>query len=254
MTQAAIAISTTPPLPGLQMVQQANGALATIATDFAGSTDPASYAGPYMTWADTGTGLMRRRNAANTAWVVIGEIFPAGNSNWLAKAVGEIFYLRDDLSGVTVPPNTSASFRFIRLTASDSYNSGVLTSESVSGSAPLVVATATISLAGSPINGASVNLINTERRILRAGSSGTVQNDSIQNITGSTAAYYRATNSGSTGAFTATQFGPTPAVNGTSGSNPGDAASISFDASLSARTSTETRPKNQGVTAYMRIL
>lgn len=207
-----------------------------------------------MTWADTGTGLMRRRNAANTAWVVIGEIFPAGNTNWLAKAIGEIFYLRDDLSGVTVPPNTSASFRFIRLTASDSYNSGALTGESVSGSAPLVVATATISLAGSPINGASVNLINTERRILRAGSSGTVQNDSIQNITGSVGAFYRAGAAAPSGALAATVFGATPAVNGTAGSQPGDNASITLDASLSARTSTETRPKNQGVTAYMRIL
>lgn len=207
-----------------------------------------------MTWADTGTGLMRRRNAANTAWVVIGEIFPAGNANWLAKAIGEIFYLRDDLSGVTVPPNTSGSFRFIRLTASDSYNSGVLTGESVSGSAPLVVATATISLAGSPINGASVNLINTERRILRAGSSGTVQNDALQNITGDVGSLYRATNASNTGALATTIFGTTPAMGGTAGANPGDNVTITFDASRVARTSTETRPKNLGVTAYMRIL
>lgn len=251
--QEPIAISQTPPLPGLQLVQQANAAIATVATDFAGASDPAAKAGPYMTWADTGTGLMRRRNAANTAWVVIGEIFPAGNSNWLAKAVGEIFYLRDDLAGVTVPPNTSASFRFIRLTASDPYNSGVLTGESVSGSAPLVVATATISLAGSPLNGASVNLINTERRILRAGSSGTVQNDSIQNITGTAGALYRAGDAGSTGALSQTIFGNTPATPGGAG-NPGDNVRVNFDASLSVRTSTETRPKNQGVTAYMRIL
>ncbi|MCG7328069.1 hypothetical protein [Achromobacter sp. ACRQX] len=74
MTQEAIAISTTPPLPGLQMVQQANGALATIATDFAGSVDPASLAGAYMTWADTGTGTLWRRNAAGSAWVEIGRV------------------------------------------------------------------------------------------------------------------------------------------------------------------------------------
>jgi hypothetical protein len=247
-------LTTTPPLPGIVGIPAINAAIGTVATDFSGATDPAAFAWAFSKWADTATGLLKRRNAANTAWVVVGEIFPSAGTHWLGKAIGEIFYLRDDLAGVTAPPNTSASFRFIKLTASDPYNSGVLTGESVSGSAPLVVATATISLAGSPINGASVNLINTERRILRAGSSGTVQNDSIQNITGSTGAYYRATNSGSTGAFTATQFGPTPAVNGTAGSNPGDAASISFDASLSVRTSTETRPKNQGVTAYMRIL
>lgn len=69
MTQEAIAISTTPPLPGLQLVQQTNAALATIATDFAGPSDPAALAGPYMTWADTSNGLLKRRNAAGTAWV-----------------------------------------------------------------------------------------------------------------------------------------------------------------------------------------
>lgn len=74
MTQSSIAISTTPPLPGLQLVEQANGALETIATDFAGATDPASFAGPYMTWADTGTGTLWRRNAAGSAWVEIGRV------------------------------------------------------------------------------------------------------------------------------------------------------------------------------------
>ncbi len=74
MTQASIAISTTPPLPGVQLVEQANGALETIATDFAGTTDPASFAGPYMTWADTGTGTLWRRNAAGSAWVEIGRV------------------------------------------------------------------------------------------------------------------------------------------------------------------------------------
>ncbi len=44
-----------------------------VATDFTGSTDPAGLAGanilPYMRWADTGTGWLKRRNAANTGWV-----------------------------------------------------------------------------------------------------------------------------------------------------------------------------------------
>lgn len=44
-----------------------------VATDFTGSADPAGLAGanilPYMRWADTGTGWLKRRNAANTGWV-----------------------------------------------------------------------------------------------------------------------------------------------------------------------------------------
>lgn len=72
--QEPIAISQTPPLPGLQLVQQANAAIATVATDFAGSSDPAALASPYMSWADTGTGTLWRRNAAGSAWVDIGRV------------------------------------------------------------------------------------------------------------------------------------------------------------------------------------
>lgn len=77
MTQEAISISTTPPLPGLQMVQQANAALQTVASDFAGPADPAALAGPYMTWADTTNMQLKRRNSANSAWVVEGALFDA---------------------------------------------------------------------------------------------------------------------------------------------------------------------------------
>lgn len=68
-------ISTTPPLPGPDLVAGINAALGTIATDFAGGNDPANIAGPYMTWADTANGLIKRRNATNTAWVTVGELY-----------------------------------------------------------------------------------------------------------------------------------------------------------------------------------
>src|SRR5690606_23096161 len=88
------------------------------------------------------------------------------------------------MSGCPLPPTDNPNFRFIKLTAGDAYNTGVLTAESVTGTAPLVQATAQISLAGSPVNGATVHLINTERSGLRAGDSGTFQQDALQNITG----------------------------------------------------------------------
>lgn len=74
MTQASIEISTTPPLPGSVMVPKINDALAALGTNFAGGTDPAALAKPYMTWADTTNGLIKRRNAAGTAWVVEGHL------------------------------------------------------------------------------------------------------------------------------------------------------------------------------------
>ncbi|MBV7502111.1 hypothetical protein [Achromobacter sp. ACM05] len=86
MTQEAIVISTTPPLPGLKLVQDLNAALETVATDFAGSVDPAAFAGPYMTWADTGNMLIKRRNDANSAWVVEGALLSYGSASLTFKA------------------------------------------------------------------------------------------------------------------------------------------------------------------------
>lgn len=77
MTQEAVQITTTPPLPGLQLVQDMNKALQTLATDFSGATDPAAMAWPYSTWADTSTGTLKRRNAANSAWVIEGRLLRA---------------------------------------------------------------------------------------------------------------------------------------------------------------------------------
>jgi hypothetical protein len=76
MAASEIAVSTTPPLPGTVLVQQINDAFEAVATQFSGAVDPAAYAGPYMLWADTNTGNVKRRNAANSAWDIVGRIVP----------------------------------------------------------------------------------------------------------------------------------------------------------------------------------
>lgn len=82
MTQEAIALRTTgDAYPGLAVVQDVNKALQTIATDFAGAADPAALAGPFMTWADTGNMLLKRRNAANSDWVVEGSLLLNSGTN-----------------------------------------------------------------------------------------------------------------------------------------------------------------------------
>lgn len=120
MTQEAIAVSTTPPLPGLQMVQEVNDALETIATDFAGPADPASSAGPYMVWADTANGLLKRRNAAGTAWVVEGSLLRQSLASYASgdiptSDVGDIFVIGAGryswLNGLYVPNNFPVRFR-----------------------------------------------------------------------------------------------------------------------------------------------
>lgn len=78
MTQEAIALRTTgDSYPGVAVVQDLNKALATVATDFAGPDDPAALAGPWMSWADTGNMLLKRRNAANSEWMAEGALLKA---------------------------------------------------------------------------------------------------------------------------------------------------------------------------------
>lgn len=258
-------VQTTPPLSGVELVSQINDIAQTLGTNFSGDTDPAALAWAYATWADTASGLLKRRNAANTAWVAVAKLLAyapdAAEVAYRSKMVGEVFYVWDHLAGAAAPSNAIDGVRFIKLTASDSYNTGMLVSETVSGSAPLVVATAVISYPDSPINGATVSLINTERRVLRAGSSGTLQDDASQSFSASFQARRlsegNSINFSSAGGFSVTSGGGGP---GARLSADAQGASLSMDlitlntASVSAlRSSTETRVRNIGVTAYMRI-
>lgn len=184
--------------------------------------------------ATTDSGLFRFNSETNQfegfkngAWEQIG-----GLEIWETIPIGMPFPIWDHISGVPVPPNNSSKYRFVKLTAADAYNTGVLTSESVSGSAPLVQAQAVVSLAGSPVNGQTVQLINTERRFIRAGNSGAVEADDFKShnhLYGITLGY----GSSQTGWNTIGGTGNTFASSYAGG--------------------TETRPKNIGATYYMRI-
>lgn len=125
---------------------------------------------------------------ATTAFVtaaIVALSNSLGDVRWSSKAIGEVVLLPINLTGVSAPPIDSSVFRFARLTAGQTgagaYNNGVLNSESVSGSAPLVLATANISLTGSPMLGQTIRLLNTEFRFIRPGTSpGTIASDQMQ--------------------------------------------------------------------------
>lgn len=170
---------------------------------------------------------------------------------WVSRAISESVGIRDDFFDTPIPPTDSEHFRYIKLTAADPYNEGVLVDEQVTGSGALIVATAKIDLPGSPLHGETVNLWNTERRIPRPGESGLLQNDALQNITGDIAlfAYNRQGDEASGAFFKAWQGGGFTYTDGTTAIDAG----FRFDASRVARTADETRMKNQGVTYYMRI-
>jgi hypothetical protein len=89
---------------------------------------------------------------------------------WALYPVGAPFPIHDN---APLPPTTDSTYRYIILTAgltgAGGYNAGVLINESVSGSDPNVTATATVSLAGSPIDGYTADLLNTSRAFIRPG-------------------------------------------------------------------------------------
>lgn len=59
--------------PGSSFRADLNNALQAILTMNSGPAAPAA-PGPFMLWADTTAGLIRQRNAANTAWVTLAPI------------------------------------------------------------------------------------------------------------------------------------------------------------------------------------
>lgn len=166
----------------------------------------------------------------------------AANAIWGNQPIGMPFPIWDHIAGVPTPPTNNSAYRYIKLTASDSYNTGVLIGESVSGSAPLVLATAVVNDALSPINGRTVQLINTERRFIRAGSSGTLETDALQGHIHQ-AIVYQATGGGQ----------PAASATATSATTVSTGGPLTDGTNGTPRTANETRAKNIGATFYMRI-
>ena len=159
------------------------------------------------------------------------------SDGWATQPIGVPIPIFSNLVGTASPP-TANGYTYIKLTAGDAYNSGLLTSENTTGSAPLVISTAVINVAGSPINGQTVSLINTERRFLRGGSAGVVEQDALQTHTHTMAIQ----STDNTAGFNAFRLVANVQQTGNTGG---------VDA---ARTATETRSKNIGVTYFMRVL
>lgn len=152
-------------------------------------------------------------------------------------------------AGAPEPPK-DRSYRYIKLTYNDPYNAGVLTGEVMTGVAPLVVSYGRVSLSGSPITGNTVYMINTERRYIRPGAGGSLQNDAVQNITATLGGQIPAATAISpSGAFSCSAPSWSAGVN----VEGRGIENLTFDASRVVRTDNETRTKNIGANFYMRI-
>jgi hypothetical protein len=95
---------------------------------------------------------------------------------YLTRGILEPFPVFDHVPGCPVPSNDGDA-KFIKLSAGedgvDGYNENLLNNESYTGTAPELSVSATINLVGSPVHGETVELINTSKRYLRPGVSGT---------------------------------------------------------------------------------
>lgn len=152
--------------------------------------------------------------------------------------IGIPFPVWDHITGCPVPSNAGAA-KFIKLTAgltgAGQYNEGLLTSESVSGSAPAITATAVI--VGGPMDGQTVPLINTAQAFIRPRTtSGVLQADEIRSHTHSYVSNINGSYNGANGDL----------QNGVAGTNTSrDTGSTGGD---------ETRPRNISATFYMRTV
>ena len=172
------------------------------------------------------------------------------------REIGEVFCLVDNLNGVSAPDN-SGELKYIKLTADDSYNDGLLDNEHIFSSGPILQAMAEIADPESPLNGETVRLLNTEERYLKPGTSpGDVAFDQMQKMTG---AFKR----GAGGSANGPIRGAADDLEGalmTGPSTPGSPAGsddagreLLFDSSIAARTGDRTDVKHLEATFYMRI-
>jgi len=153
----------------------------------------------------------------------------------ISERIGVPFPVFDHIPGCPIPDNSGA-VKYIKLTAGEDgtgeYNEGLLTSESVTGSAPDIIATAVIDYAQSPMNGQTISLINTSRQFLRPGESGVDYDDQIR-------------------AHSHTYLQNSGIALSTAGGGSYPVNQSSTDTGLFG--GTETAPRTTGATFYMRI-
>lgn len=205
-------------------------------------------------------GLATAITAAITTAVTTARSDP-----WAMMPIGAVVPLQTHITGVIEPPVNQA-YRFAKLTAGltggGGYNNGVLSGESVSGSAPLVLATANVSLIGSPIIGQTIRLLNSEQRFLRGHTTaGNLQDSdnlahvhSISDPTHSHAVAWSGTSNtdlnsgGGNYRIAATGDGANPPIN--------SLRALAVSTGITGANSTggtEARPRNMGVTYFVRV-
>lgn len=89
--------------PGATIRSDINAAILAIITNSSGATEPASTY-PFMPWADTTAGILKQRNAANTAWIDILTL-STGKPIGLAIGTDVQAYVAPGLAGEVLTSN-----------------------------------------------------------------------------------------------------------------------------------------------------
>lgn len=252
-------------LPGMEVKIRshvANTGAMTLNVDGLGVRSIVSANGSALSGGSFGAGEVVSIIYDGANWVAHTKTVSDTWSNRLG--VGAVYTVDTSLTGVDIPPSAlnASGVAFIQLTTglmgANQYNQNKLDNEQVSGSFPENIARARISLPSSPMYGQFVHLLNTEGRVLRPSSApGIAVADAFQAHShaadGDPSARvwrYVGQNAGNMDPVTGG-----PSVEYVFG-NLNDALSIGGPISvpgITVRSDSETRMKNLGVTAYMRI-
>lgn len=193
-----------------------------------------------------GASTLSELNDVSSGEAVDGDVlsYDAEEQKWKpgqvdAVPLGGLVFVDTSIAGASDP---APAENYIRLKAGEDgagdYNEGKLTGETVSGTAPYITATAAVADTESPMDGQTVRLLETERRFLRAGSPGTLEDDTLKSHR-----HHAFTQTGATG----------------SNGNLKDYVAITIASNLYGSKYTgytgddETRPRNMGIAVYMRI-
>lgn len=149
--------------------------------------------------------------------------------------------------GAPTPP-TTGSYRYVALDNDATYNSTFLSTVSITGADPLIVATAKVVAVGSPMDGATIRLINEERRFLRPGKAVTLEDSGniAHNHGINDPGHTHGTPVGLGTSYTAGGvYGPISGGGGTYGAATG--------ITIQNNGGSEARPRNMAVRYFMRI-
>ena len=114
-----------------------NTVFAAAVSQNSGSSEPSGSKYPYMLWADTNTGKLKIRSAANNSWIEVGTL--ASTNLGLASLAGATFTgeVVHNFTGATQMPSGTTAQRPGSATAGDfRYNTTTNEFEGYSGSSP----------------------------------------------------------------------------------------------------------------------